>query len=146
MAASPPDTPVQPLTANTGTSILVSWSTPYNGGSPITALSIEIRTADGATFAAEPLYCNAASDPVVRERGYCPIPISVLRASPFSLAQGDLVVVRVSATNVVGTSAYSSSNPTPVEGTLGDDGVVNGDDGLGGSAPCLDSYIAVQES
>lgn len=52
----------------------------------------------------------------------------------------------MSATNVVGTSAYSTSNPTLMSGTPGDDGVINGDDGLGGAAPCLDSYIAVQES
>jgi hypothetical protein len=42
------------------------------------------------------------------ERGYCVIPMSVLIASPFTLGQGDLVVVRMSASNIVGTSLYSN--------------------------------------
>jgi hypothetical protein len=98
------------VTSNTGTSVQISWSNPYNGGSSITSLSVEIRTADGVTFSTEPLYCNADSDVTVMDRGYCVIPMSVLTASPFSLAQGDLVVARLSASNVVGASTYSDES------------------------------------
>jgi hypothetical protein len=107
VAASPPETPIQPTTANTGTSIQVSWSNPYNGGSPITSLSVEIRTSDGVSFSTEPLYCNAELDTTIMDRGYCVIPMSILTATPFSLSQADLVIARMSASNVVGASSYS---------------------------------------
>jgi len=58
VAADPPSTPSQPTTTNTGTSARVAWTEPANGGSPITALLVEIRASDG-TFKPEPLYCNA---------------------------------------------------------------------------------------
>lgn len=105
-AADPPETPAQPTSVNTGTSVRLDWIEPYNGGSAILELDIEIR-ATGGTFYAEAIYCNGVSDATVRSQSYCVIPMSVLTASPFSLVQGDAVIARMRATNVVGSSAYS---------------------------------------
>jgi hypothetical protein len=44
----------------------------------------------------------------------CTVDLSTLRASPFSLVDGELIVARVSATNVIGTSASSSENVSGV--------------------------------
>ena len=40
----------------------------------------------------------------------CFIPLSVLRASPFSLQYNDLVVAKARARNIWGYGAYSESN------------------------------------
>lgn len=114
IAADPPSTPAQPVTTNTGNSVKVQWTEPYDGGSTITALQIELRASDGTTFAAQVLYCNGQSDATVRTQAYCVIPVSVLQASPYSLVQGDKVVARMLATNAVGSSSYS------------DDGILTG--------------------
>ncbi len=74
VAATIPDTPAQPRTSNTGRSVKIAWSDPYNGGSPVTSLRVEIRAVDGVSFYSEPLYCNGESDATVRAQGYCVIP------------------------------------------------------------------------
>jgi len=107
IAARPPSTPAQPITSNTGTSVRISWVEPYNGGSPITAIQIEIRSSDNTSFYSELLYCNGVTDTSVRARGYCVIPMSALRVAPHSLQQGNLVVARIRASNAVGNSPYS---------------------------------------
>lgn len=43
-------------------------------------------------------------------QGYCDIPMTVLRAVPFSLAQKAMVVARASAKNVIGWSSLSLPN------------------------------------
>jgi hypothetical protein len=113
IAARPPDAPAQPVTSNTGTSVRVAWTEPYSGGSPITALLIEIRAADGVSFAAQPLYCNGLTDTTVLAQGYCAIPTSALRAAPHNLPQGALVVARLRASNAVGSSPYSDDGVLP---------------------------------
>jgi hypothetical protein len=110
IAAKAPSTPAQPVTSNSGTSARIDWTEPYHGGSAITALEIEIRTATGTAYAAEPLYCNGVSDATVLAQGYCVIPMSVLRAAPYSLGQGDLVVARMRASNAAGVSPYSEDD------------------------------------
>jgi len=101
------------VTSNTGTSVRVEWTEPYNGGSAITALVIEIRAADGASYSGVPLYCNGESDATVRARGYCVIPMSAVRAAPHSLQPGDLVVARLRASNAVGSSPFSEDGVNP---------------------------------
>jgi hypothetical protein len=108
VAANPPSTPTQPRSSNTGTSVQLNWAEPYTGGSAILELDIEILASDGSFFA-DLIYCNGVSDATVRAQAYCVIPMSVLTASPFNLLQGDLVVARMLATNIVGSSDYSIS-------------------------------------
>lgn len=101
------------MTTNTGTSVRIQWVEPYNGGSAITALEIEIRAADAVTFQTEALYCNGVSDATVRAQGFCVIPMNALRVAPYSLQPGSLVVARLRASNAVGASLFSGDAIIP---------------------------------
>jgi hypothetical protein len=85
-------------------SIVTSWQTPDNGGSPITSFTIEFRHSDGTTFSTEPVNCSG-SDP---SQLSCQIPATILNAAPFSLAWGDSVYAIVTATNIYGNSLASN--------------------------------------
>jgi len=67
-----------------------------------------IKQADGV-YSEETVNCNAATDPVF-SAAYCDVPLTVLRASPYSLTLGTLVQAKVKATNVIGDSAFSQEN------------------------------------
>lgn len=60
-AAKVPDTPTNVVTSVNLTSILVTWTLPYNGGSPIIGYSVMIRTSDGLTYSADTSNCNSVS-------------------------------------------------------------------------------------
>ena len=50
-AAARPDTPTQPVTSTIqNTDVVINWTAPYDGGSPITAYVVKIRTNDGLTY------------------------------------------------------------------------------------------------
>ena len=106
LAATVPERPAMVTTLNVGTSVRIEWSSPYNGASPIIAYNVQIQAKD-FTFHEELTYCNARSDPTVISNRYCVIPMDVLKSSPFSLVQGDVIQAKVLAQNVIGDSAYS---------------------------------------
>ena len=105
VATRVPSKPQQPSTTNSGTAITIAWVEPYNGGSPILDLTVEVRGQDG-TFHEELLYCDAGETDT-RSDSYCVIPMSQLTASPFNLEQGDKIVARMTVTNVAGDSPIS---------------------------------------
>ena len=49
-AARHPDQPLAPVTSNTATSVRISWSLPYNGGSLITGYNLQIQAQTGEFF------------------------------------------------------------------------------------------------
>jgi hypothetical protein len=49
-------------------------------------------------------------DQTVITNKYCVLPMDVLTSGPFNLVQGDIVVARILAANVVGESQYSMEN------------------------------------
>ena len=65
LAARQPDSPLAPTTANTATSVAISWEEPYNGATAITAYRVEIVTAALTAFSTEKTYCNAEFDTTV---------------------------------------------------------------------------------
>lgn len=67
-----------------------------------------IRTNDDTTYAEELTYCNGSQQSVIDDK-YCMIPVSVLRAAPFSLDWGDSVYAQVFATNIKGDSLTSEA-------------------------------------
>jgi hypothetical protein len=88
---------------------MVQWTLPaYDGGKPVTAYTIQFGTQASAGFAAA-AECDG-SDPTTKANLYCSVPMATLRAAPFSLALGDLVVATVTATNEIGTSPASTAN------------------------------------
>lgn len=85
IAAKIPDRPATPTTSNTGTSVMISWVAPYNGGSAITGYNVQILQVDGITYKENTDYCNARTDLTIIGNTYCVIPVSVLQAAPYSL-------------------------------------------------------------
>ena len=102
-----PAAPLAPTTSlNTSNDVTFAWNSPNNCGSTITAYTVLIRKGDEVTYSTETANCDGSSAAIVTARR-CTIPISVLMAAPFNLAFGKSVYARISATNTVGTSAYS---------------------------------------
>lgn len=109
-AASLPGTPSAPTTTVNGDNVDIAWDvsgTDSDGGSPITAYTILIRHTDGVTFSEDTANCDA-SQSAIRDAKTCSVPISVLRASPFSNDWGSSIYVKLTATNTVGTSPESA--------------------------------------
>lgn len=109
LAAQIPDVPGVPTTVVSGSNVIISWAAPiFDGASPLTSYTILIRQSDEVTYSTQLTNCNGATNAVLSFRT-CSVPISVLRSNPFNIAWGGSINAKVSATNVVGTSAYSSN-------------------------------------
>lgn len=93
-----------PLTTWSPDDVIISWTEPDNGGSPITSYTVYIRESNGVTFTTELSYCDGSDYVETRQ---CTIPVAVLRAEPFNLEWGASVFARVYATNFYGDSAVS---------------------------------------
>jgi hypothetical protein len=106
IAARIPDNPTSISTTVYGYSVLISWTSPYNGGTPLTAFTIVIRQSDGVAFSQDVADCPGTSS-IILNSAQCSIPITVLRSAPYNLAWGSSVWAKVSASNLVGDSAYS---------------------------------------
>ena len=87
----------------------ISWVAPSNNYKTITAYAIEILNAAGSLYLSEATYCDGTSSEVVANL-YCEVPVSVLRAAPFSLLLQNLVVARVRAINMLGAGPFSEAN------------------------------------
>lgn len=61
-AAAKPNTPALPTTATvSNTNLVVTWTAPFDGGSPVTAYVIKIRYRDGVTFNTQLSSCNGST-------------------------------------------------------------------------------------
>jgi hypothetical protein len=107
-AAGVPAAPPAAVTAISGTDASITWQTPANSAAPLTAYRIYIRQSDG-NFAEELTSCNGATS-AIRTALACDVPLTTLRAAPFSLAYGALVQVRVQAQNANGWGTLSQVN------------------------------------
>ena len=87
----------------------IDWTLPTSNGEAITAYLIKIQAADGLTYIEDLTNCNGA-DPTIRDQRYCEIPMSVLRASPYSLTYGMTVKAIVQAFNINGGGYFSQVN------------------------------------
>lgn len=68
LAAQIPDIPNAPTTAILDRwSVVIDWTAPYNGGTPITSYTIEIRTTDISVFTVDSVDCNGADSTIVSE-------------------------------------------------------------------------------
>jgi hypothetical protein len=107
MAASVPDVPTLVASTIENANADLTWSAPYNGGTPITAYTIQIRNSDGVTYSQDLANCDGTDSTIVAD-AMCSVPTAVLLASPFNLEYGDDVYYKVLATNVIGSSLYSA--------------------------------------
>jgi hypothetical protein len=86
-------------------SVRIAWDAPGDGGSPILGYKIEV-SADSEQFYDLNSVCNSED---LAESLSCLVSMTTLRAEPFNLAEGALVVVRAQAFN-----AYGQGSPSPV--------------------------------
>jgi hypothetical protein len=83
--------------------VIVSWTAPNNGGSPITGYTVTIREGDGLSYTTDLAHCDMAASTATT----CTIPVTALRSSPYSLEWGASVFAKVFATNNYGNSLVS---------------------------------------
>jgi hypothetical protein len=97
LAASVPSQPAAAtVTDNAGLpSIRISWTLPTENGSPVTAYEIKIQTSDPLVYATT-ADCDGSASAAVTSR-YCDVQMATLVGAPFSLSQGDAIVVTVRA-------------------------------------------------
>ena len=77
---SAPSAPAAPVTAISGTTdVAITWAAPADGGSAITGYTVDIQQSDG-TYTT---YAGCTGTAVS-----CTVPISVLQAAPYNLANG----------------------------------------------------------
>ena len=82
----------------------MTWVEPDSGGSPITGYRIRFVLNDGVTYSTEPTNCDQSSSTATS----CTVPVTALKAAPFSLDWGTSVYAKVTAINVYGDSLESS--------------------------------------
>lgn len=95
--------------ANTN-DVKVSWTATSDiRGSAVVGYRIKFKKSDGTYAEAAGSACTSVATPNPLE---CTIPMSVLTASPFSLAVGANIIARVEAANAIGYSAASVDSTT----------------------------------
>jgi len=97
-----------PTVTVSGINVRVSWTAPNSNGSPITAYKIRLLESDGDY--SEVLASCDGSNALIISQIFCDIPMSTLRAAPFSLSYGAVVRARVSAFNANGWNTESLDN------------------------------------
>ena len=107
-AATKPDVMAAVVTTVTASSkVRFTWVAPDDRGDAIQSYQVLVRASDPSSFLEDTTDCDG-SDPTIRANAYCEIPLATLQAGGFTgLAQGDLIVATVSATNAFGTSSAS---------------------------------------
>lgn len=85
----------------------ISWLSPNNRGSVITAYVIKIRHSDDVNFSQDVVNCNG-SDSTIRNSLSCQVPFTSLRTTPFSLQWGSSLYAKVTAVNAYGNSVEST--------------------------------------
>lgn len=106
LAAQKPSTPGAPTTVFNGATVTIAWPSSFNGGSPLTSYTVKIRLADGISYLPDLTNCDGANAAVISTMS-CIVPVSTLRAAPFSLPWAASVWATVQATNVYGSSEES---------------------------------------
>lgn len=107
LAAQIPAVPVAPVTTWSPDDVIITWVAPDNGGSAITSYTITIRESDLTTFTEDSVNCDGTNSGIVSALT-CTIPVSVLKAAPYSLPWGADVYAKVLATNIYGSSVDSA--------------------------------------
>lgn len=107
IAAKVPATPSAPTTQVNGSNILVSWIKPNTNGNDITGYKVYLKKKDN-NWGLDLVNCDGGSKAGMANPS-CAIPITTLKASPFSLVTSDSVNAKVIATNEVGDSSESPS-------------------------------------
>lgn len=107
LAAQIPDITLAPTTRVLDRwSIVIEWTAPYNGGSPITSYTILIRTTDVEVYDVDSVDCDG-TDATIISSTTCTVQVSTLREAPFSIPWGASIYAKIVTTNIYGDSAAS---------------------------------------
>lgn len=66
-----------------------------------------IQHSDGINYSTELLNCDGSNSDVIAALT-CIVPVNILRSSPFDLEWGSSIWAKITATNVIGTTAESA--------------------------------------
>lgn len=105
LAAQVPAQPSAPTTTWSPDNVVITWTAPDNGGSAITGYTVKIRQSDDTTFTVDSANCDMSSS----TQTTCTVPVTALRASPYSLEWGTNVHATVIAINAYGNSVESAA-------------------------------------
>ena len=105
LCATLPQVPAAPSTVNQADNVVISWTAPINNGLEITAYTVMIRKSD-SDFAQDLINCDGTLPSIVSSTT-CTLSLATLTAEPYLLQPSEEVFVKVSATNLYGTTAYS---------------------------------------
>ena len=103
-----PDPPLTVTTTNTNDQVTVSWDDPIANGYVVHAYRFYVLQSDGVTYTEETTDCDGTDSDVVSNR-QCTIALLTLTSSPYSLALGDSVSVKIVSINIYGESTESSA-------------------------------------
>jgi hypothetical protein len=103
-----PDKPTAPVTVQSGPNMIVTWSAPYNGGTPITAYKITFEASDSTTYSQETEFCDGSDSTIIDDLS-CTVPSSKFIAAPFTLTWGSSLYAQVTAINIKGYSIVSDA-------------------------------------
>lgn len=106
-AASAPAQVTTISTQNSGTDVLLTWDAPSDNGADITAYLIEVETSVDGTYVEDTSSCDGSQTSVVTGRS-CTFSLATLTGVTYSLTQGNLVQIRIKATNSIGTGVDSA--------------------------------------
>jgi hypothetical protein len=99
------------ISSEIGVNVKIEWIAPNSGSLAIEKYLIEILTSDtsnGETYI-ESQTCDG-SDEYIISNLFCTVSMSELTSAPFSIAQGELIEIRVSAMNSLGFGIASTLN------------------------------------
>jgi hypothetical protein len=88
--------------------VTITWSTPYDGGTPLLGYKIAIRHGDQINYDLELVNCDGF-DATIFAENTCTVTVADLKAAPFEVPWGDGVYVKVLANNVLGDGPYSEA-------------------------------------
>ena len=107
LCATKPVTPVAPVTSVSADKAIITWTAPYDNGTPIKGYIVYIRKAD-LTYVFDNSVCDGTTSAVVLSGvTQCTIPLSTLTAAPYSLLLGFKISSYVVAYNDYGLSIAS---------------------------------------
>jgi hypothetical protein len=94
------------VTAQSTSNVIVTWNTPWTGGSIITSYVITFQHSDLTTYTEDATICDGSDASIISTRT-CTIASSVFTQSPYNHAWGSSIYAKVQAINIKGESVES---------------------------------------